>query len=129
MTEDVGSGNKRVVLVHLGIRDDCGVAVMYSLISKRALLGCFYMHGKSAPLQEIRSDSVSPILTSASAVSGLIGYMDGCSICCGNLDEKFLPLVEARKGKIVDASGINFFNIKWCNKLFPLKLQGSGCLP
>ena len=58
------------------------------------------MHGKSDPLQEILSDSLSLILTSASAISSLISYMDGCSICCGNSDEKFLPLVEVRKEKL-----------------------------
>ena len=46
------------------------------------------MHGKYALLQEILSDSVSPIRTSAPEVSSLISYMDGCSICYGNSDEK-----------------------------------------
>ena len=52
------------------------------------------------------SPALPRVLDSVSALEAIISYVSSCNICCGNSDEKFLPLANCRKGKFMDSSGI-----------------------
>ena len=44
-------------------------------------------------------------LYEVSDIKTVLHYVDSCSICMGNGDEKFKPLVSSRKGNFMDTSG------------------------
>lgn len=55
--------------------------------------------------------SVLPqVVSSVADVQNIITFIDSCTTCAGNDDEKFTPLIAARKGAFMDASG-NLFVI------------------
>jgi len=39
-------------------------------------------------------------------VENVLQYVNGCSICCGNSDDRFTNLLVSKKGRIMDAKGI-----------------------
>ena len=39
------------------------------------------------------------------AVLGIMSKISSSRLCCGNPDEKFHPIIDARKGKLVDIKG------------------------
>ena len=55
------------------------------------------------------SDEVSIVLpetiTSMTDLKQLIDFIDACSICIGNNDEMYMPLVISRKGNFMDITG------------------------
>ena len=51
------------------------------------------------------SDEVSISITSMINLKRLIDIIDACSVCTGNNDEKYMPLVIARKGNFMNITG------------------------
>jgi len=45
-------------------------------------------------------------LDTVSAISRLVSVLNNGHTCPGNPDDKFLPLVETRKGRFMDSSGM-----------------------
>ena len=45
------------------------------------------------------------LLTSVSDVELVIEVIDGCAVCCGHSDDKFIAYILTKKGKIFDSSG------------------------
>ena len=72
---------------------DC-LVVASSIIITEQFAWKLHVYGRNVSLQGL--DSVSPTLSSVSAVSPTIRFVCSSHICCGNTDEKFLPLVQAR---------------------------------
>ena len=106
---------------------DCFV-VASSITITEELAWKLHAYGRNVSLQG--QDSVSPTLSSVSAVSAAIRFVCSSHICCGNTDEKFLPLVQARKGKFMDASGtIVMFAVIFTDSDSQIKFYGhnSSC--
>ena len=49
--------------------------------------------------------SLPQVVRTVSDIKTVLHYVDSCSICMGNGDEKFEPLVSSRKGNFMDTSG------------------------
>ena len=84
------------------------------------------LHGRDIPLQCLEFDHAS--CGSVSGVRKLIDFLHTRSICSGSDDDKFLPLVTARKGKFMDTTGNfthNFINLQIiCMWQFRKKCRG-----
>ena len=55
---------------------------------------------------DVDGHSLPKFIPSISALNTVVAFVNGCTICGGNPDEKFVHLAEARKGKFIDASGM-----------------------
>ena len=106
VTADVCGGDNRTVLARLFMEGDC-LVVASSITITEQLAWKLHVYGRNVSLQGL--DSVSPTLSSVSAVSAAIRFVCSSHICCGNTDEKFLPLVQARKGKFYEYDFLFFF--------------------
>ena len=63
-----------------------------------------YIYNKLSPSDEV-SVSLPETITSMTNLKQVIDFIDACSVCTGNNDEKYMPLVIARKGNFMDISG------------------------
>ena len=99
----MGSGND----LQLGLFEDSdrGPCVKLSLCIDSDFVWTLYVHGIALNSASPVMTSASPFLESVSQVASVLSFVDSCTICCGNPDEKYLPLVKSRKGKFVDVSG------------------------
>lgn len=84
--------------------DEDQLIIAASLTLRDGFTWSVHIRGQRIPTEA--HDSVPSSIASPSAVEGLLGYIDDCDICCGHPDPKFLPLLEARKGKFMDSSGM-----------------------
>ena len=50
--------------------------------------------------------SLPQIIGSMSHIKSILAYVDSCSVCIGNNDEKFHSLVTSRDGDFMDSSGM-----------------------
>ena len=96
----VDSGDRSVIFARMGMTEG-SLIVAASVTIHEGFSWQVQMQDRIIPPQQFYSVD----LTSVSAISNLITTVNSRSICCGNPDEKFLPLVKARKGKFMDSSG------------------------
>lgn len=50
--------------------------------------------------------SLPQVVRTVSDIKTVLHYVDSCSICMGNDDKKFEPLVSSRKGNFMNSSGM-----------------------
>ena len=92
---DVSSEIKSVVLVRVGNVDGV-MAVTASVTISEGFVWKVEVHGQIVPPEHYGSPS-----NTLSAVSRVITMVESQEICCGNPDESFFPLAEA---KFMDSS-------------------------
>ena len=54
--------------------------------------------------------SLPQVLSSVRDVQRIVEYVDGCVLCSGNEDERFVDLLSSRNGAIMDATGMQKIN-------------------
>ena len=91
-----------VVLSRVGITRSCPIITM-SVVLQENLTWKLHILGRSLDPSIIFTTSCPSILASVTDVQKILGLLDSFP---GNPDGKFCPLVQARKGKFVDYSGI-----------------------
>ena len=94
-----GTANKGVVFAQLGMAGG-NLIVKASVMIFEGFSMQVQMQGRNIPAQNFDFGA----LNSVSSVSNLITVINSRSICCGNNDDKFLPLIEARKGTFMGSS-------------------------
>lgn len=65
------------------------------------------VQGNTINLANYQHDSNPTFLNTVCAVQNVIIFVNGCTICCGNADERFTVLAKSRKGKFLDALGMS----------------------
>ena len=89
-----------LVFAQFGVTD--GVPRVSAFVTIREGFVCtVQVEGKDIASQHTGCNTIS----SLSELTSLFSFLASCKLCCGNSDEKFLPLVTARKGKFLDSSG------------------------
>lgn len=78
---------------------DKGPCVKLSLCISGDFGWTLYVHGVAVDSSSPIMASASPLLESVSQVASILSFVDSCTVCCGNPDDKYLPLVKSRKGK------------------------------
>ena len=80
---------------------DAGVKVSASLVIGDNFLFQVHMQGRQVPKQLFELETADCV----GAVLGIMSKISSSRLCCGNPDEKFRPIIDARKGKFVDVEG------------------------
>ena len=78
----------------LGVVIDCDLHWHVHLVSQKIASSSF-------PLSNLPQ-----VISSASDVQKIVKYLDTCTICIGNDDEKYGALLPSRNGVFMDASGL-----------------------
>lgn len=103
MTDGDGDGGVHTIaFARLGIVDGT-FTVMSSVTIDGAFAWEVKIRGITIPHHFLKAAS---LMTSVSAVSDLVSYLHCHELCCGNPDDKFVPMVKTRKGKFMDISGM-----------------------
>ena len=64
-----------------------------------------YIHDKKLLPSDEVSIALPETITSVKDLKQVIDFIDACSVCIGNSDEKHMPLVTLRKGNFMDSTG------------------------
>lgn len=102
-SDKVGHGAKMELA---GFRStDKGPIVQFVLSVVEDFRWQLHIYGLTLSHQSPVMASFPPLLKSVSGVRDICLFVDNCTLCCGNWDNKYLPLADARKGKFMDISG------------------------
>ena len=101
MTENAFDDGPCVVLCRISVNDGT-VMIAASLSILVDFTWQVVIEGRKIPPQHFGSVAVNCV----SGVVELLRFIDTRMICCGNDDDKFLGLVNARKGKFKDNAGM-----------------------
>jgi hypothetical protein len=102
-----------------------GPAVAISVSVHEDSSWLLHVHGNLIQQHSLSMPQVPSLLDSVSTLESVLLFLSSCSICCGNCDEAYSPLIESRKGKFVDSSGIILVGI-YHGKFFALHCIGSN---
>ena len=89
------------------IIDGDQVKVMLDLEIQQDLLWKVYVKGRTIDANSFtQCRSMLPYHANSLAnVQRIFEFINSCSICCGNSDKKFQPLIDQRKGEFMNISG------------------------
>ena len=107
---DMAGAHDCIVFARMGMSEE-RLVIIASVSVLRDFSWKVQLHGRDIPLQYLEFDHAS--CGSVSGVRKLIDFLHTRSTCSGSDDDKFLPLVTARKGKFMDTTGNfthNFIN-------------------
>ena len=93
-----------MVLARVGMTGSCP-AITMSVGLRENLTWQLHALGRSLDPSTLTTSSWPSTLSSVAEVQTVLGLLESFKACPGIPDEKFYPLVQARKGKFVDFSG------------------------
>jgi len=82
-----------------GIQTPLSVTVNADLSWEATVLGY-----KLLPNSDVFS-ALPPVIRAVPDIEAVLKYINSCSICAGNDDKRFKPLVSYREGKFIDSNG------------------------
>ena len=103
MATDVPSSEEWIVLAYILMAGE-NVVIDTILITQEGFTWRLTKEGWNIAPHSL--PDVPPNLVSASAVKNMFGFINSRPICCGNPDEKFRPILNARNGNFMDGSGM-----------------------
>ena len=103
-TSNVAGMTDKLVLSKMESRDDT-VITLYSLTIRESFSWFVTLSGHVLPTSALAE--FDDKLSTVCGVHEVLSYLDSCTLCVGNPDEKYVCLSEARKGVFMDSSGKN----------------------
>ena len=87
--------------------------VSRTLVVQQDFSWAVHVEGKQLNYHAPQLSTMPQLVVSIANIRDVITYLDSCTLCCGNEDDKYTALVEPRKGSFMNAAGIwlHFINV------------------